>query len=50
VWRCSEVFNSITVSLFFFPERKIFLEEFNDGLSISEGFLINIIDIFKGFS
>ena len=39
--------------LFFFPEGEIFLEELNDGLGISEGLFIDIIDLLeshgKGF-
>ena len=33
--------------LFFFPERKILFEKFDDALGISEGLLINIIDLFE---
>jgi len=33
--------------LLFFPEGNVLLEELNDGLSISEGLLINIVDLFE---
>jgi len=33
--------------LLFFPERKILLKKFDDALGISEGLLINIIDLFE---
>jgi len=33
--------------LLFFPERKVLLEEFDDGFGISESFLINIVDLLK---
>ena len=43
---CSKVFN-IVLLLLFFPEREILLKEFDDGFGISEGLLINVIDLFE---
>jgi len=42
----SQIFYRI-LFLFFFPERKILFKKFDDTLGISEGLLINIIDLFK---
>ena len=41
---CSEVFN-VVVALLLLPEGQVLLEELNDALGITEGFLINIIDL-----
>ena len=43
----SKVFNTI-VTLLFFPEADVLLEKLDDGLGISESFLVNIVDLFKG--
>jgi hypothetical protein len=43
----SEVFHSVLL-FFLFPERKVLLEKLNDGLSISESLLINVIDLLEG--
>ena len=43
---CSQILDSILL-LLFLPERKILLEKLDDGLGISEGLLINIIDLFE---
>ena len=44
--RCSKVFNCVLLFLFF-PEREILLEEFDDRFGISEGLLINVIDLLE---
>ena len=33
------------MAVLFFPERKVFLEEFDDGLSVSEVFFRDVIDL-----
>ena len=43
----SEVFYGVLL-LFLLPERKILLEEFDDGLGVSESLLINIVDLLEG--
>jgi len=43
----SEVLNSVLL-LLFFPERQVLLKKLNDRLSVSEGFFINIVDLFEG--
>ena len=43
----SEVLDGVLLFLFF-PEREVFLEEFDNGFGISEGFLINIVDLLEG--
>ena len=43
---CSEIFNGVLL-FFFLPEREVFLEELDDGLGVSEGFFINVIDLLK---
>ena len=45
----SQVFNCI-LTVFLFPERKVLLEELNDGLGVSEGFLIDVINLFESLS
>jgi hypothetical protein len=42
----SQVLNSV-LFFFLFPERKVFLKKLNNRFSISESFLINIIDLFE---
>ena len=44
--RRSEVLDGVLL-FFLFPEGEIFLEELNDGLGISEGLLINVIDLLE---
>jgi hypothetical protein len=44
---CSEVLDGISL-LFFLPEGEVLLEKLDDGLGISEGLLINVVDLFKG--
>ena len=44
--RCSQVFDGILL-LLFFPEGKILLKELDDRFGISEGFLINVINLFE---
>ena len=43
----SEVFDGVLFFLFF-PEREVFFKELNDGLGISEGLLVNIVDLLEG--
>ena len=43
----SEVLDSI-LAILLFPERQVLLQELDDGLSISEGFLIDIINFLEG--
>jgi hypothetical protein len=43
----SEILNGVLL-LLLFPERKILLEKFDDALGISEGLLIDIVDLFEG--
>ena len=43
---CSQVLDGILL-LLFLPERKILLEELDDGFGISEGFFVDIIDLLK---
>jgi len=43
---CSQVLNSVLFFLFF-PEGKVLLKKLNDGFGVSEGFLINIVDLLK---
>jgi hypothetical protein len=43
----SEVLDGVLFFLFF-PERKVFLKELNDGFGISESLLINIVDLLEG--
>jgi hypothetical protein len=43
----SYVFNGVLFFLFF-PEREVFFKELDDGFSISESFLINIVDLLEG--
>ena len=45
---CSEIFDGV-VTLFLLPEAEVLLEEFDDGLGISEGFFIDIIDLLQSF-
>ena len=45
----SQIFNCI-LTVFLFPERKVLLEELNDGLGVSEGFLIDVINLFESLS
>lgn len=44
--RCSQVFDGILL-LLFFPEGKILLKELDDRFGISEGFLINVINLLE---
>jgi hypothetical protein len=44
--RYSQVFNGILL-LLFFPEGEILLKEFDDRFGISEGFLINVINLLE---
>jgi hypothetical protein len=41
----SEVFD--VLFFFLFPERQVLLKKFNDRFSISEGLLINVINLLK---
>ena len=43
----SQVVDLVIALFLFFPEGEIFLEELNDGLGISEGLFIDIIDLLK---
>jgi len=43
----SEVLNGI-LAILFLPERQVLLEKFDDGLCISEGLLVNIVDFLEG--
>jgi len=43
----SQVFNGVLL-LFFFPEGEILLKEFDDRFGISEGLLINVINLLEG--
>jgi len=43
---CSQVLN-IVLLLFFFPERKVLFKEFDDRFGISEGLLVNVIDLLE---
>ena len=43
----SEVLNGI-FAIFFLPEGQVLLEQLDDGLGISEGFLIDVINFFEG--
>jgi len=45
IW-CSKVFNCVLL-LLFFPERKVLLKEFDDRFGISEGLLINVINLLE---
>ena len=45
----SEILNSIIGLALFFPEAEILLEELNDRLGISEGLLVNIVDLLQSF-
>ena len=47
VSECSEIFN-IIVCLFLFPEAQVLLKELDDGLGISEGIFIDVIDLLEG--
>jgi len=42
----SEVFDGVLL-FFFLPEGEVLLEELNDGLGISEGLLVNVIDLLE---
>ena len=42
----SQVFNGVLL-LFFFPEGEILLKEFDDGFGISEGLLIDVINLLE---
>ena len=48
-WACSEVFDGVLVSFFLLPKWKVFLQQLNDWLGVSEGFLINVINFFECF-
>ena len=45
--QCSEVFNGVLL-LLLLPEGEVLLEELDDGLGISEGLLIDLVDLLKG--
>ena len=34
--------------LFFLPQREVFLKKFDNGLGISEGLLVDVVDLFEG--
>jgi len=43
----SEIIDGVLLFLFL-PEGEVLLEEFDDGLGISESFLVDVIDLFEG--
>jgi len=47
VRHCSEVLDSI-LTVLFLPERQVLLQQLDDGLGISKGFLINVINFLEG--
>ena len=44
---CSEIVDD-GLALLFLPERQVLLEELDDGLGISEGLLVDLIDLLEG--
>ena len=42
----SQIFNSI-LCILFFPKGEVLLEKLDDGLSVSESFLIDVINLLK---
>ena len=47
-WRSgiSKIFNSV-VTFFLLPEGQVLLEQLDDGLGVSEGLLIDVIDLLE---
>ena len=49
IFTSSQVINCVVVLLFFLPESQILLEELDDTLSVTEVFLLELINLVKGF-